>query len=157
MSRSGYSDDCEYLAVWRGQVASAIRGKRGQAFLRDLLKALDAMPVKELVAGDLEDESGCVCALGALGRHRGIDLETLDTYDYVGLGSTFNIARQLAQEVMYENDEGFWRRGDAGARWKHMRDWVAKQIIVTPEECNAIEILGQETAAVVDKPGAGQS
>jgi hypothetical protein len=47
MSRSGYSDDhSEWdLIRWRGAVASAIRGKRGQAFLRELLVALDAMPV----------------------------------------------------------------------------------------------------------------
>ena len=45
MSRSGYSDDDEdgRLAMWRGAVQSAIRGKRGQAALRELLTALDAM------------------------------------------------------------------------------------------------------------------
>ena len=39
MSRSGYCDELEQseLAMWRGQVASAIRGKRGQAFLVELL------------------------------------------------------------------------------------------------------------------------
>lgn len=48
MSRSGYSNDGENIAMWRGQVASAIRGKRGQAFLRELVEALDAMPEKRL-------------------------------------------------------------------------------------------------------------
>ena len=38
MSRSGYSDDLDNwdLIRWRGQVSSAIRGKRGQGFLREL-------------------------------------------------------------------------------------------------------------------------
>jgi hypothetical protein len=37
MSRSGYSDDLENWSLirWRGAVASAIRGRRGQAFLRE--------------------------------------------------------------------------------------------------------------------------
>jgi hypothetical protein len=45
MSRSGYSDDLDPLALgrWRGRVASAMRGKRGQAFLREMLAAMDAM------------------------------------------------------------------------------------------------------------------
>lgn len=70
MSRAGYSDDLDPLDLgrWRAQVLSALRGKRGQAFLRDLIAALDAMPEKRLVSGDLQDETGCVCALGALGR-----------------------------------------------------------------------------------------
>ena len=47
MSRSGYSDDIDdnwAHIMWRGRVASSIRGKRGQAMLRELLAALDAMP-----------------------------------------------------------------------------------------------------------------
>lgn len=60
MSRSGYNDDIDNWALikWRGQVASAIRGKRGQKMLRDLLAALDAMPEKSLIVHELESESG---------------------------------------------------------------------------------------------------
>jgi hypothetical protein len=53
MSRSQYIDDCDdnwQLIRWRGMVASAIRGKRGQQFLKDLLAALDAMPVNAVLA-----------------------------------------------------------------------------------------------------------
>ena len=41
MSRSGYTDGFEMWSVirWRGAVASAIRGQRGQRLLRDLLAA----------------------------------------------------------------------------------------------------------------------
>ena len=64
MSRSGYSDDCSgrELNLWRGAVESAIRGKRGQAFLREMLVALDAMPEKRLIAGELVTPTGEVCA-----------------------------------------------------------------------------------------------
>lgn len=159
MSRSGYSDDYDDdpLATgrWRAQVASSIRGKRGQKFLRDLIEALDALPEKELIANELVDQSGCVCALGALGKRRGVDLETVDTEDYDTLGGIFDIAHQLAQEVMWENDEyvdeykwesvetvGPLKRYEqrmksvkvpihnaAAKRWQHVRDWATKQLL----------------------------
>ena len=53
MSRSGYSDDAENVAMWRGQVANATRGRRGQKLLRDMVAALDAMPDKRLFQGHL--------------------------------------------------------------------------------------------------------
>jgi hypothetical protein len=152
MSRSGYSDDCENVAMWRGQVASAIRGKRGQTMLRDLVAALDAMPVKALVAGDLVTDDGCVCALGALGQKRGVNLDSLDTYDYDELGKAFDIAHQLAQEVMYENDEGGgWRgRETPEERWARVRNWAAKQIRVTPEEAAAVELPESESVTTTE-------
>jgi hypothetical protein len=65
VSRSGYSDGCEGwdLIRWRGAVESAIRGKRGQAFLKELLAALDALPEKKLVANELVTLQGQVCIL----------------------------------------------------------------------------------------------
>ena len=50
MSRSDYSKDgdSQELALWRGAVRSAINGARGQAMLRELAPALDAMPKKTL-------------------------------------------------------------------------------------------------------------
>ena len=132
MSRSGYSDDCEYLGLWRGQVASASFGRRGQQFFRDLVAALDAMPEKRLVKGALETKEGAVCALGCLAKHRGVPTAELDTYDYDQLGQTFNIAHQLAQETMYENDDRYGTTDEN--RWQRMRDWAAQQILVTPEE-----------------------
>jgi len=49
MTRHGYVDDSEDTLAygrWRAQVQSAIRGKRGQAFLKELAAAMDAMPEK---------------------------------------------------------------------------------------------------------------
>lgn len=133
MSRSGYTDDDENLAMWRGQVASAIRGKRGQRLLVDLLAALDAMPEKALVPGELETADGAVCALG---RVRGIDMQKIDPEDPPQVAAAFDIAEQLAQEIVYMNDEHFdyaWegsKRVDFSPeqRWIGMRAWVAKQI-----------------------------
>lgn len=138
MSRAGYSEDLDnwQLIRWRGQVASAIRGKRGQAFFKALVEALDGMPEKELVSGDLQDDSGCMCTLGALAKHKGLNLDQLDTYDYDDLGQQFGIAYQLAQEVMYENDEGStchliggaWVRETPELRWQRMRNWAVSHL-----------------------------
>jgi hypothetical protein len=130
MSRSGYTDDLETwdLIKWRGQVASAIRGRRGQIFLIDLLAALDAMPEKVLIVDDLQDAEGDVCAIGALGRARGIDMSKIDPEDPPQVAAAFDIAEQLAQEVVYENDE--WSRSETPQqRWTRMRRWVESRIL----------------------------
>jgi hypothetical protein len=128
MSRSGYSDDLDPLALgrWRAQVKHATEGKRGQKFFRDLVAALDAMPEKKLTKSALETKDGAVCALGALGRARGVELPELDTYDHDALAEAFNIASQLAAETMYENDERHCRSDED--RWVSVRDWAARQI-----------------------------
>ncbi len=128
MSRSGYSDDLDdnwQLIKWRGQVASAIRGKRGQACLREMLAALDAMPEKALIAHELE-LAGDVCALGALGKARGLDMAKLDPEEPDDVAAAFNIASPLAREIVYENDEGPYGE-TAEQRWKRMREWVAQR------------------------------
>jgi hypothetical protein len=126
MSRSGYIDDFDEdgaLAMWRGQVASAIRGKRGQKFLHDLLVALEALPNKSLIRDELQDKDGQVCAIGALGVKRGIDLQKLDPEDYDAVAEAFNIAHQLAQEVAYMNDE-YYDRETPESRFQGMLTWV---------------------------------
>lgn len=151
MSRSGYTDDCENnwsLICYRGAVNAAIKGKRGQAFLRELLVALDAMPVKELIAGELE-EAGQFCTLGVVGHTRGIDLSNIDTYDHETLSGKFGIAESLAREIMWINDEcrghdwelvqgQGWVRKDhpniAAKRWEDVRAWVVKHIQPVAEE-----------------------
>lgn len=142
MSRSGYTDDYDdgMVAMWRGQVASATRGKRGQRFFRDLVAALDAMPEKRLVAGELETEEGETCALGSLAKRKGAALEPDDTYDYEKLGETFDIARQLAQETMWVNDEAGPYHGETDEqRWTRVRKWAAEQIHVQPDDLLASE------------------
>ena len=128
MSRSGYSDDCDgpALAMWRGAVASAIRGKRGQAFLAELLAALDALPKKRLGAHALRTEDGDFCAIGAVGAARGMDLAAIDPEDREAVAAAFGIAPAMAAEIMFENDDDFhyWQRQSPQARWLHVRTWV---------------------------------
>jgi len=139
MSRSGYSEEVseQELNLWRGAVESAIRGKRGQQCLRDLAAALDAMPTKELCVMEFEAH-GEVCALGALGRARGMDMSDL----YEGscpskVAQRFGVAEALAAEIMFINDEFRPPVGTRGAdisaaRWIEVRKWVESKI--APEQ-----------------------
>lgn len=157
MSRSGYTDEDDIWAMirWRGAVTSAIRGKRGQQALRDLLAALDALPEKRLAADALVSDDGEMCALGALGKARGMEMESIDPEDRESVARAFGISEALAAEIMYLNDELLdeytsinvdiegpmrpWERHrqlrrvldkNAGRRrWSYMREWVASQII----------------------------
>jgi hypothetical protein len=134
MSRSGYTDDFDNhweLIRWRGAVKSAIRGKRGQDFLRELIAALDALPEKKLIPNAFA-EDGCVCALGAVARLRGTldkfaDIDPDDIYPE-GVARDFGLAHALAAEIMYENDEGTYRRETPEERWERMRAWAVKNL-----------------------------
>lgn len=166
MSRSGYCDDIDDVLAhgrWRGMVASAIRGKRGQAFLKEMLAAMDAMPIKRLIADDLEAsdavscshwgmfETDSVCAIGAVGKARGVDMSKLDPEDYDTVAGTFGITSVLAQEIVFMNDEAhYWATDDQGyfkkdasgknyritpeERFQKMRQWIESQIRKEPAE-----------------------
>ena len=134
MSRSGYVDDCEdplVLGRWRAQVRSAMRGKRGQAFLRELADAMDAMPEKILIANELINEDGDCCAIGVVCKARGIDVSKIDHEDPKHVGNAVGIARQLAAEIEYENDEGWYGSETPEARWVRMRKLIEEWINLT--------------------------
>jgi hypothetical protein len=132
MSRSGYNEDYDddnwSLIRYRGMVASATRGERGQALFRDILIAMNGMPVKRLIAHALE-HNGAVCAIGAAGRVRGVDMSKLDPDDAETVASKFNVADCLAREIVFENDENSgWKKETPEARFERMRKWVRRQI-----------------------------
>jgi predicted outer membrane lipoprotein len=161
MSRSGYSDDCDGWALirWRGAVSQAIRGKRGQAMLCEMMQALDSLPEPTLAAEALVTADGEYCALGALGRARAMDLEQIDPDDREAVAAAFGVAEALAAEIMDLNDDHFdeeriyynfdvcgpmrrwethrqlrWKiNPQAGRiRWSRMRAWVASNIKEKP-------------------------
>jgi hypothetical protein len=132
MSRSGYSDDCDGLALWRYAVGKAIDGKRGQAFLRETLAALDALPAKRLISGTLICDGEC-CALGAVALKRGTDVTDVDSEDCYALSDTFGIAGAMAAEIMYVNDE-VNDEASPEERFAAVRKWVLANINVQPGE-----------------------
>ncbi len=132
MSRSGYCDDYDNeqeLNMWRGAVASAIRGKRGQAFLRDMKDALESLPNKRLIVGDLVKD-GEVCAMGAVAVSRGMDVSGVDAEDLDAVSTLFDIAPALAAEISFENDEDFsspeYRTPEQ--RYERMHKWVTARL-----------------------------
>lgn len=140
MSRSGYIDDDENdpgFARWRGAVKRALRGRRGQAFLREMLAALDAMPEKSLIAAELVTETGDVCAIGAVCKARGMDVSTIDESEPEAVAEAVGISRAMAAEIAYINDEdgpGRWNDPEkTSARFERVRAWVVKQISAASE------------------------
>lgn len=136
MSRSGYCDDIDSdeaqrrANIYRGAVASAFRGRRGQAFLKEMLSALDALPEKRLIASELEQD-GAVCAIGAVGKARGVDMSKLVPEDIENVGAAFGIAEAMAREIVYENDDEY-RVETPEQRFERMHKWVKDQIRKEP-------------------------
>lgn len=147
MSRSGYSEDYadeDPLAAgrWKAAVRSAIRGRRGQALLIEMAAAMDAMPVKELIATEIVKD-GSACALGTVAMARGMDITAVDPEDAEHVAYLFGIAPAMARQIVYLNDEGFDSVRVVGAhgqeymrrvegpdeRWRRMREWIDSRII----------------------------
>lgn len=136
MSRSGYSDDYDEQfpnagALYQASVDNALVGKRGQKFLHDLVAALDALPEKRLIAEDLIRE-GAVCAIGAVGLARGIDMTGINPENAEKVGKLFGIAPRMAREIVFQNDERGWfdysDNETPEERWVRMRIWALERI-----------------------------
>lgn len=144
MSRSGYRDDCDQdwdFIMYRGAVASAMRGKRGQAFLKEMLAAMDGMEHKRLIAWELEEPvaevpcshwglfiTGGVCAIGAVGEERGVNMADLDPEDADNVAKIFGIAPAMAREIVWENDEAGPHKETPEQRFERMRKWISGMI-----------------------------
>lgn len=132
-TRSGYSDDCENLELYRRAVENALSGKRGQSFLREMAASLDAMPEKMLIRGELVDSEGRCCAIGSVYLARGMDIDSI-VYDLAhSVGKAMGIATSMAREIEYENDE-YDLPESPEERWKRMRRWVQRNISSTGDD-----------------------
>lgn len=134
MSRSGYTDDLDNgdLNLWRATVARAMNGKRGQAFLREMLAAMDAMPDKALISEQLVTDKGECCSMGAVCIARRLDVSNIDYEDGSDVAELLGIASSMAKEIAYENDEcgpARWEGSETPqARFVRMRAWIVKAI-----------------------------
>lgn len=146
MSRSGYTDDCDFLELWRGAVEKSIRGKRGQALLVELKDALLALPEKKLCSEYFANgETGEVCALGAVALKRRLDagmdksaamadIEKMypEYDDAESACKEFNISSALAKEIAYINDEYHNCHANPQQRYATVLKWVLENITVIP-------------------------
>ncbi len=126
MSRSGYSEDCwdSSINLYRGTVERAIKGKRGQAFLQEMAKALDEMPEKRLIPEELISKTGEVCAIGSVCKARGLDVSGVDVEDADSVARLVGLSRSMTAEIEYENDEGGRHDETPEQRWTRIRKWV---------------------------------
>ena len=133
MSRANYSEDSDggwaYIC-WRGAVKAATNGARGQALLKELIAAMDAMPVKELISDELVSE-GNYCALGLVAATRGVDVSRIDPESHGCVAAALNIAPALAREIAFINDDDEWadRQNTGAARWGRVRRWAERHIV----------------------------
>lgn len=117
----GELDSPEATLAYGRQVAAvnrAVRGRPGQRALRMLRDALLALPEKRLCGEVLSDGTN-VCALGAIcayeyGKERDLGwAEAMDEFDGIDsegwatdyVAERFGLARSLAREIMWVNDE----------------------------------------------------
>lgn len=138
---------------WRQAARNALRGRKGQAVLRELREALLALSASRLLKGYFCHD-GEVCALGALAKYRlergqaipatfgraqytrleeierAEDVE--DEYTTMYLGEKMGLKKTLAWAVAWENDEGGWDSDTPEQRYQRMSRWVEGQI--APEE-----------------------
>jgi len=103
-------------------------GARGQAFLKEMLVALDSLPAPRLIDGELEAD-GEACALGSVGKSRGIEMAGSIREPGSGL-LCLRHTPALAAEIMYINDEAaaYWIEENPEQRWWRVREWVARHI-----------------------------
>ena len=149
MTRHGYVDladldhECEDEdctgACLEIDMQERLRSPEGQAMLRELLSALDAMPTRELYAELVQREDGSMCALGALAAKKGADLswlrdedgqefEEITEEDTEMLAEQLGIPDDLACEVTYQNDDGGAPDETPAKRWERMRRWCVRNI-----------------------------
>ena len=120
--RSDYGSADDLADEWFRDVANAIASPKGQAFLRELADALDALPDKALIEEELIDEEGNCCAVGAVCKARGIDATHMDS---AAVAEWLGAPLLLVAEIIDVND-GY--RETPVHRWHRMRRWVDRHI-----------------------------
>lgn len=95
------------------------------------------MPERRLVAGVLVGEftgmpfamkDGEVCALGAVGMTRDVEIWDVDPNDPADVADALDIAECLAQEIAWINDEAGSRRETPEMRWSRVRTWAVLRL-----------------------------
>lgn len=140
--RIGYSEYEDFpgqFGLWQGNCQRSLKGRAGQDVLRRLEAALLALPEKKLIAGELVDDEGAVCAIGALAKHEGKltdDLRALGEYNVEEAGIDLGMPRLVAWKIVEMNDVHVgeypalvWLEGPY--RWPAERPYT--HILMTPE------------------------
>lgn len=129
-SRVNYSDEEDYpgqSGLFQANCDRSLRGKKGQAELRELKAALLALPEKYLLGNLLYDDAGGVCAIGAYGKYKGVNLATFDPeegdHDEVGIAG--GMPRLVAWKVVEMNDIEL-ETAKPEQRYRRMLAWIER-------------------------------
>lgn len=151
--RINYSDDEDFAGqffLWQSNCDRSLRGKRGQASLRELESALLAMTEKRLVSGEFVTPHGEACALGAMAVQRkmveGLSREAaiaacaeMDQDESQQHGEALGCPRLVAWKVVEQNDiinDDVWEVHHGPVRRHHgtYKGGIAHVRPMTPEE-----------------------
>jgi len=127
--RIGYSDDEDWpgqFALFQANCRRSLRGQTGQCALRQLEAALLALPKPRLIAHELQDVAGDVCAIGALVRYQGITPKADPEFEMEHIGVECGMPLLVAWKVVEQNDIEFDTR--------YVADPVFHRVLYTPEE-----------------------
>ncbi len=131
--RINCTDEEDYsgqFELWQANCERSLRGKHGQEELRELREALLALPEKRLIHESLEDEEGGVCAIGAYGKRKGVDLSKFDVdsdTDEVGIAG--GMPRLVAWKVVEMNDMQFSSEFTPEQRYEKMLAWIESKLV----------------------------
>lgn len=145
--RVNYSEDEDFpgqFELWQANCQRSLKGKAGQAALRELETALLALPEKRLIADKLQAPDGEVCALGALGRFKGVEvpistdnnyndddcLERLEQEEAViQFGVDLGVPYMVSVAIVERNDGGSYFDDTPEGRYTAMLTWVQRQLV----------------------------
>ncbi len=128
------------FALWDANCRRSIRGKAGQAALREFESALLALPDKRLIHGSLTDDDGGVCAIACYAKHKGLDLSKFDPeYESDEVGIAAGMPKLVAWKVVALNDlmlDTVWEVAEGPIERGHgsYKGGIALVRDMTPEE-----------------------
>ena len=141
--RVSYTEDEEFpghFGLWLANCDRSIQGGKGQAALREMEKALLAMPAKRIARDILVEPTGEVCAIGSLMVQKRVDagMSREDAvaacskavpYETEEKGVEVGLPRLVAWSVAVENDSDPWNQDTSPEqRYGRMLEWVQKRI-----------------------------
>ena len=145
-----YEEFANQGLMWEANRTRHLCGAKGQAVLRELRDALIELPEHRLIASRLADESGCVCTVGALARHRGVPTQELaelvkpgkwgdvDSYDAelatTALGARLGLKEVMSITLSSINDDIWFAPTDETPeeRYERVLRWVESKIQPEP-------------------------
>ena len=151
-----YENFSGQFELWQANCRRSLKGRRGQAALRELIAALNSLPEKRLIHGSL-CKDGDVCAVGAIALQRRVhageeraavlsDLEANSTDEWGESEETdeyaagaLGLPRLVAWKIVEQNDiinDDVWEVHHGPVRPHHAsyKGWIAHVRPMTPEE-----------------------